>query len=128
MTVIKHIFQSSIADDPTAASNGEVLPSHWNADHTLLDVVVGAPLYGDSEGEIAQSSAEFYTEATEASILAAATAANAAGGRCSSFACRSDHAHSPAAYLQRRRLPRHPVGAELPRRADGGCRRHDPCR
>lgn len=80
MTVIKHIFQSSIADDPTAASNGEVLPSHWNADHTLLDVVVGAPLYGDSEGEIAQSSAEFYTEATEASILAAATAANAAGG------------------------------------------------
>jgi hypothetical protein len=28
---IKHAFQSAIADDPTAAAAGDVLPSHWNA-------------------------------------------------------------------------------------------------
>jgi hypothetical protein len=32
---LKHDFQSAIADDPTAAAAGEVLPSHWNAEHDL---------------------------------------------------------------------------------------------
>jgi hypothetical protein len=35
MASIKHAFQSAIADDPTAAANGEVLPSHWNAEHDV---------------------------------------------------------------------------------------------
>lgn len=35
MVSIVHSFQSSIVDDPTAASAGKVLPSHWNADHEL---------------------------------------------------------------------------------------------
>ena len=32
---VTHGFTSAIADDPVAASNGEVLPSHWNADHVV---------------------------------------------------------------------------------------------
>lgn len=32
---ITHTFVSAIADDPTAAAAGEVLPSHWNADHDI---------------------------------------------------------------------------------------------
>lgn len=35
---ISHAFTSGIADDPEAASAGQVLPSHWNANH----VVAGA--------------------------------------------------------------------------------------
>lgn len=36
---IKHAFVSPIADDPNAASLGEVLPSHWNANHTITGTV-----------------------------------------------------------------------------------------
>lgn len=32
---ITHTKVSGIADDPAADAAGEVLPSHWNADHTL---------------------------------------------------------------------------------------------
>jgi hypothetical protein len=32
---LKHNFTSAKADDPAAASAGRVLPSHWNAEHTL---------------------------------------------------------------------------------------------
>lgn len=32
---ITHTFVSGIADDATAAAAGEVLPSHWNAAHTI---------------------------------------------------------------------------------------------
>lgn len=31
----KHTFQSAIADDAAAQAAGEVLPSHWNAEHTI---------------------------------------------------------------------------------------------
>lgn len=40
---IKHTFVSGIADDPNAAAAGEVLPSHWNADHDMS----GLALTGD---------------------------------------------------------------------------------
>lgn len=40
---IKHTFVSGIGDDPNAAAAGEVLPSHWNADHDLS----GLALTGD---------------------------------------------------------------------------------
>lgn len=36
---VTHSFTSAIADDPTAAAAGEVLPSHWNAAHTLTGQV-----------------------------------------------------------------------------------------
>lgn len=32
---VKHQFVSGIPDDPNAAAAGEVLPSHWNADHDV---------------------------------------------------------------------------------------------
>lgn len=36
MTVsLKHAFVSGVADDPTAIATGEVLPSHWDAEHIL---------------------------------------------------------------------------------------------
>ena len=36
--VVTHGFSSAIADDPAASAAGEVLPSHWNANHTLTGV------------------------------------------------------------------------------------------
>jgi len=33
--LVKHNFTSGIPDDPNAAAAGEVLPSHWNADHDV---------------------------------------------------------------------------------------------
>ena len=35
MVTITHTFQSAKADDPAAAADGQVLPSHWNAEHTV---------------------------------------------------------------------------------------------
>lgn len=32
---VTHAFVSGVADDPKAAAAGEVLPSHWNATHTV---------------------------------------------------------------------------------------------
>jgi hypothetical protein len=39
---IVHAFQSAIADDATSQANGEVLPSHWNADHTISGTLAAA--------------------------------------------------------------------------------------
>jgi len=35
---VRHTFSVAIADDASAVAAGEVLPSHWNAEHTLSDV------------------------------------------------------------------------------------------
>lgn len=35
---VTHTFVDAIPDDPAAAAAGKVLPSHWNADHTLADI------------------------------------------------------------------------------------------
>lgn len=35
MPTITHTFVSSIADDAAAVAAGEVVPSNWNANHTL---------------------------------------------------------------------------------------------
>jgi hypothetical protein len=35
MATVYHAFESAVADDPTSAAAGEVLPSHWNAAHTV---------------------------------------------------------------------------------------------
>jgi hypothetical protein len=43
MMGIKHTFVCGIGDDPNAAAAGEVLPSHWNADHDMS----GLALTGD---------------------------------------------------------------------------------
>ena len=36
--VVTHTKVSTIADDPSSASSGEVLPSDWNANHTLTGI------------------------------------------------------------------------------------------
>jgi hypothetical protein len=41
---VKHQFVSGIPDDPNAAAAGEVLPSHWNADHQVT--LTGADISG----------------------------------------------------------------------------------
>lgn len=38
MPTVTHTFVSGIADNPQAAAAGEVLPSHWNAVHTVSGV------------------------------------------------------------------------------------------
>ena len=38
MAGVKHTFSVNIPDDASAQAAGEVLPSHWNADHTLSGV------------------------------------------------------------------------------------------
>ena len=37
---ITHTFVCAIADDATAAANGEVVPSNWNADHAVTNLVL----------------------------------------------------------------------------------------
>lgn len=32
---VTHAFTTAIADDPVAQAAGQVLPSHWNADHDI---------------------------------------------------------------------------------------------
>jgi hypothetical protein len=46
---ITHPFVSAIADDPASASAGEVLPSHWNADHTLTGSVAASEITSGEE-------------------------------------------------------------------------------
>lgn len=38
MASVRHPFSVNIADDPAAQANGEILPSHWNQEHTLSGV------------------------------------------------------------------------------------------
>lgn len=33
---VTHTFQSAIADDPVAAAAGQIVPSNWNANHTIV--------------------------------------------------------------------------------------------
>ena len=37
---ITHTFVCAIADDATAAANGEVVPTNWNADHAVTNLVL----------------------------------------------------------------------------------------
>lgn len=44
MAGVKHTFSVNIADDASAIAAGMVLPSHWNAEHTLSGVAAQADL------------------------------------------------------------------------------------
>jgi hypothetical protein len=53
-TIVKHQFQSAIADDPAAQAAGEVLPSHWNDDHVVTMTgpgLIGRQDAGDGEAQ-----------------------------------------------------------------------------
>ena len=50
---VKHNKVSTIADDPTASAAGEVLPSDWNAEHTITGLanVASSGAYADLTGK-----------------------------------------------------------------------------
>ncbi len=63
MTVsLKHGFNSAIADDPASVTAGHVLPSHWNAEHTLTaaanSVVARAAATGGAVTDVALSASQ----------------------------------------------------------------------
>jgi hypothetical protein len=59
---LKHGFNSAIADDPASVSAGHVLPSHWNAEHTLTaaanSVVARAAATGGAVTDVALSASQ----------------------------------------------------------------------
>lgn len=63
MTVsLKHGFNSTISDDPASVTAGHVLPSHWNAEHTLTaaanSVVARAAATGGAVSDVALSASQ----------------------------------------------------------------------
>lgn len=40
MPIVTHPFVSAVPDDPTAVAAGEVVPSNWNASHSLVYKIV----------------------------------------------------------------------------------------
>lgn len=46
MITVKHTKVSGIADDPAAVAAGEVVPSDWNADHTITGTIAAADVTG----------------------------------------------------------------------------------
>lgn len=77
MATIRHQFESEIADDPAAEAAGEVLPSHWNQDHsvTLVDADIPASIARDSE--VTAAVAAEATLARNADNLSSGTVADA---------------------------------------------------
>jgi hypothetical protein len=59
---LKHGFNSAIADDPASVTAGHVLPSHWNAEHTLTaaanSVVARAAATGGAVSDVALSASQ----------------------------------------------------------------------
>jgi hypothetical protein len=59
---LKHNFASAISDDPASVSAGHVLPSHWNAEHTLTaaanSVVARAAATGGAVSDVALSASQ----------------------------------------------------------------------
>lgn len=49
---ITHPFVSAIADDPVAAAAGEVVPSNWNAAHTIIGIDSPSQIYVTESGTI----------------------------------------------------------------------------
>lgn len=46
---VTHTFVSAVPDDPVSAAAGEVLPSHWNAAHTVTGSVTASPGGSDTD-------------------------------------------------------------------------------
>ena len=57
MAGVKHTFSVNIADDASAQAAGQVLPSHWNAEHTLSGVAEQSALDVTSAAVAAVSAA-----------------------------------------------------------------------
>lgn len=55
MVTVTHAFNVGIADDPKASAAGEVLPSHWNANHVITNASVRTPLTANTTYNVSQS-------------------------------------------------------------------------
>ena len=58
MAGVKHTYSTSIADDASAVAAGMILPSHWNAEHTLSGVAEQSALDVTSAAVAAISAAQ----------------------------------------------------------------------
>lgn len=55
---LNHAFVSAISDDPAAAAAGEVVPSNWNAAHTINGGTPGSVLFIGAGGTLSQAAAQ----------------------------------------------------------------------
>lgn len=61
---VTHTFNCAIADDPTAAAAGEILPSHWNAAHTVSGGTSGSVVFVGVSGQLTEDNAALYWDDT----------------------------------------------------------------
>lgn len=80
---VSHSFVSAIADSPSAATAGQVLPSHWNAAHALsgfasvsqggtgttTQFTQGSVIFAGASGVYAQDNADFFWDDTNRSLF-----------------------------------------------------------
>jgi hypothetical protein len=71
---LKHGFNSAISDDPASVTAGHVLPSHWNAEHTLTaaanSVVARAAATGGAVSDIALSASQLLGRGSTGDVAA----------------------------------------------------------
>lgn len=71
---VNHAFVSAIADDPTAAAAGEVVPSNWNAAHVLNGGTPGSVPFIGAGSVLAQNNAALFWDNTSLDLQINATA------------------------------------------------------
>jgi hypothetical protein len=71
---LKHNFASAISDDPASVTAGHVLPSHWNAEHTLTaaanSVVARAAATGGAVSDVALSASQLLGRGSTGDVAA----------------------------------------------------------
>jgi hypothetical protein len=70
---VTHAFQSAVVDNAISAANGEVLPSHWNATHTLAGSVAASEVTLAPTGGIAATDLQAAVAELDSEKLASAS-------------------------------------------------------